>query len=80
MQVIVTTLSPYLTGMRDPASNILLRRRTVYKQLRDTGTRRYFRRRLDGSIRASTRLTSEQFRSRGKSLYSAGQTLYFCGR
>ena len=36
VQVIVTTHSPYLLSMQDPTSNILLRRRTVYKQLRDT--------------------------------------------
>jgi putative ATP-dependent endonuclease of the OLD family len=36
VQVIVTTHSPYLLSMQDPASNILLRRRTAYKQLRDT--------------------------------------------
>jgi len=36
VQVIATTHSPYLLSMQDPASNILLRRRTAYKQLRDT--------------------------------------------
>jgi hypothetical protein len=36
VQVIVTTHSPYLLSMKDPASNILLRRRTAYRQLRDT--------------------------------------------
>jgi putative ATP-dependent endonuclease of OLD family len=36
VQVIVTTHSPYLLSVQDPASNILLSRRTVYKQLRDT--------------------------------------------
>lgn len=36
VQVIVTTHSPYLLSMQDPASNILLRRRTMYRQLRDT--------------------------------------------
>jgi len=36
VQVIVTTHSPYMLNLRDPASNILLRRRTAYRQLRDT--------------------------------------------
>jgi putative ATP-dependent endonuclease of the OLD family len=36
VQVIVTTHSPYLMSMQNPSSNILLRRRTVYKRLRDT--------------------------------------------
>jgi hypothetical protein len=36
VQVIVTTHSPYLLSMQDPASNILLRRKTMYRQLRDT--------------------------------------------
>jgi energy-coupling factor transporter ATP-binding protein EcfA2 len=36
VQVIVTTHSPYLLSMQDPASNILLRRRTAYRQVRDT--------------------------------------------
>ncbi|MBW2154156.1 MAG: ATP-binding protein [Deltaproteobacteria bacterium] len=36
VQVIVTTHSPYLLNLRDPSSNILLRRRTVYRQLRET--------------------------------------------
>lgn len=36
VQVLVTTHSPYLLNLRDPASNILLRRRTLYRQLRDT--------------------------------------------
>lgn len=36
VQVIVTTHSPYLLSMRDPGSNILLRRRTAYRQLRET--------------------------------------------
>jgi putative ATP-dependent endonuclease of OLD family len=36
VQVIVTTHSPYLLNMHDPGSNILLRRRTAYRQLRDT--------------------------------------------
>jgi energy-coupling factor transporter ATP-binding protein EcfA2 len=36
VQVIVTTHSPYLLSIQDPTSNILLRRRTIYKQLRDT--------------------------------------------
>ena len=36
VQVIVTTHSPYLLDLKTPASNILLRRRTAYKQLRDT--------------------------------------------
>jgi len=36
VQVIVTTHSPYLLSMKHPGSNILLRRRTAYRQLRDT--------------------------------------------
>lgn len=36
VQVIVTTHSPYLLNLRDPASNILLRRRSTYRQLRET--------------------------------------------
>lgn len=36
VQVVVTTHSPYLLNLRDPASNILLRRRTAYRQLRET--------------------------------------------
>jgi AAA15 family ATPase/GTPase len=36
VQVIVTTHSPYLLSMQDPSSNILLRRRIAYRQLRDT--------------------------------------------
>ncbi|MGH9760353.1 MAG: ATP-dependent nuclease, partial [Blastocatellia bacterium] len=36
VQVLVTTHSPYLLSMQNPISNILLRRRTTYKQLRDT--------------------------------------------
>ena len=36
VQVIVTTHSPYLLSMQNPTSNILLRRRILYKQLRDT--------------------------------------------
>jgi putative ATP-dependent endonuclease of OLD family len=36
VQVIVTTHSPYLLNLKDPASNILLRRRTAYRQLRET--------------------------------------------
>jgi hypothetical protein len=36
VQVIVTTHSPYLLSMQDPASNVLLRRKTMYRQLRDT--------------------------------------------
>ena len=36
VQVIVTTHSPYLLNMQQPASNVLLRRRTAYRQLRDT--------------------------------------------
>jgi putative ATP-dependent endonuclease of OLD family len=36
VQVIVTTHSPYLLNLKDPGSNVLLRRRTVYRQLRDT--------------------------------------------
>lgn len=36
VQVIVTTHSPYLLNTSVPSSNILLRRRTAYKQLRQT--------------------------------------------
>ena len=36
VQVIVTTHSPYLLNLKSPGSNILLRRRTAYGQLRDT--------------------------------------------
>jgi hypothetical protein len=36
VQVIVTTHSPYLLNLKSPSSNILLRRRTAYGQLRDT--------------------------------------------
>lgn len=36
VQVIVTTHSPYLLSLRDPASNILLRRRSKHRHLRDT--------------------------------------------
>jgi putative ATP-dependent endonuclease of OLD family len=36
VQVIVTTHSPYLLSMEKPTSNILLRRRTAYKQMRDS--------------------------------------------
>ncbi len=36
VQVIVTTHSPYLLNLKDPAANILLRRRTAYRQLRET--------------------------------------------
>ncbi|HXF83673.1 MAG TPA: AAA family ATPase [bacterium] len=36
VQVIVTTHSPYLLNLKDPSSNILLRRKTVYRQLRET--------------------------------------------
>jgi predicted ATP-dependent endonuclease of OLD family len=36
VQVIVTTHSPYLLNLKDPSSNILLRRRTAYRQLRET--------------------------------------------
>lgn len=36
VQVIVTTHSPYLLNLKDPASNILLSRRTAYNQLRAT--------------------------------------------
>lgn len=36
VQVIVTTHSPYLLNLKDPTSNILLRRRTAYRQLRET--------------------------------------------
>lgn len=36
VQVIVTTHSPYLLNLKSPGSNILLRRRSAYKQLRET--------------------------------------------
>jgi predicted ATP-dependent endonuclease of OLD family len=36
VQVIVTTHSPYLLNLKDPTSNVLLRRRTLYRQLRET--------------------------------------------
>lgn len=36
VQVIVTTHSPYLLNLKDPASNILLRRKSTYRQLRET--------------------------------------------
>lgn len=36
VQVLVTTHSPYLLSLRDPGSNILLRRRIAYRQLRET--------------------------------------------
>lgn len=36
VQVIVTTHSPYLLNLKDPASNILLARRSAYNQLRET--------------------------------------------
>ena len=36
VQVIVTTHSPYLLNLKDPSSNILLRRRTAYRQVRET--------------------------------------------
>ncbi|MGH8728709.1 MAG: ATP-dependent nuclease [Burkholderiales bacterium] len=36
VQVIVTTHSPYLLNLKDPASNILLSRRSSYRQLRET--------------------------------------------
>ncbi|MGH7323114.1 MAG: hypothetical protein ACREJ9_00520 [Candidatus Rokuibacteriota bacterium] len=36
VQVVVTTHSPYLLNLKDPASNILLSRRTSYNQLRET--------------------------------------------
>jgi len=36
VQVIITTHSPYLLSLQDPRSNILLRRRTAYRQLRET--------------------------------------------
>lgn len=36
VQVLVTTHSPYLLNLRDPAANILLERSTSYKQLRAT--------------------------------------------
>ncbi len=36
VQVLVTTHSPYLLNLKDPTSNILLRRRSVRRQMRDT--------------------------------------------
>jgi len=36
VQVIVTTHSPYLLNLKEPGSNVLLRRRTLYRQLRET--------------------------------------------
>ena len=36
VQVIVTTHSPYLLNLKEPGSNILLRRRSAYRQLRET--------------------------------------------
>jgi energy-coupling factor transporter ATP-binding protein EcfA2 len=36
VQVVVTTHSPYLLNLKDPASNILLSRRSSYSQLRET--------------------------------------------
>lgn len=36
VQVIVTTHSPYLLNLKEPASNVLLRRRSAYRQLRET--------------------------------------------
>lgn len=36
VQVIVTTHSPYLLNLQSPGSNVLLRRRSSYRQLRDT--------------------------------------------
>jgi len=36
VQVIVTTHSPYLLNLKQPGSNILLRRRSAYRQLRET--------------------------------------------
>lgn len=36
VQVIVTTHSPYLLNLKAPSSNILLARKTAYKQLRET--------------------------------------------
>lgn len=36
VQVLVTTHSPYLLNLKDPASNILLRRKSAYRQLRET--------------------------------------------
>ena len=36
VQVLVTTHSPYLLNLRDPGSNILLKRHTTYRQLRET--------------------------------------------
>jgi putative ATP-dependent endonuclease of the OLD family len=36
VQVIATTHSPYLLNIDDPACNVLLSRRTLYKQLRET--------------------------------------------
>jgi putative ATP-dependent endonuclease of OLD family len=36
VQVIVTTHSPHLLNLQDPCANILLRRRSTYRQLRET--------------------------------------------
>ena len=36
VQVLVTTHSPYLLNLKEPTSNILLRRRTAYRQVRET--------------------------------------------
>jgi putative ATP-dependent endonuclease of OLD family len=36
VQVVVTTHSPYLLNLKEPGSNILLRRRAAYRQLRET--------------------------------------------
>ncbi|MEZ4396506.1 MAG: AAA family ATPase [Candidatus Krumholzibacteriia bacterium] len=36
VQVIVTTHSPYLLNLKEPGSNILLRRKTAYRQVRET--------------------------------------------
>jgi putative ATP-dependent endonuclease of OLD family len=36
VQVIVTTHSPYLLNLKEPGSNILLRRHSAYRQLRET--------------------------------------------
>jgi len=36
VQVLVTTHSPYLLNLKEPGSNILLRRRSAYRQLRET--------------------------------------------
>jgi len=36
VQVLVTTHSPYLLNLKEPSSNILLRRHSAYRQLRET--------------------------------------------